>query len=201
LHANSHVMASFTGSESPHSIRMKVTASVGSAAVVLDSEAGEVLRAAMENLTAGAQKYPKTLAMDLELHAVGITSPEGTFLRSGAQLMHSSSLITSKHGAKKSHRTCLALGAACDHIFICLSGSWLMLQDVMVLHLIDRKTSRPQMCKSNALKRRAVRRRRQTLSGSVLCSWAWCRTHRMAALTPPSVWHCHPATSPTPPLC
>lgn len=79
-------------------MRLKVSAAVGSAAVVLDSEAGEVLRAAMEGLNAGARKYPKTLAADLELHAVGITSPEGTFLRSGAQLTHTSSHAAREHG-------------------------------------------------------------------------------------------------------
>jgi hypothetical protein len=89
---------------------MKVTASIDSAAVVLDSETGEVLRAAMENLVAGAQMYPKTIALDLELHAVGITSPEGTFLHSGAQLMHSSSLATRKHGAHHSQFDLLCLG-------------------------------------------------------------------------------------------
>lgn len=87
---------------------MKVSASIDSAAVVLDSETGEVLRAAMENLVAGGHMYPKTLALDLELHAVGITSPEGTFLRSGAQLMHSSSLATRHHGAHCSPCNCPA---------------------------------------------------------------------------------------------
>jgi hypothetical protein len=100
-------LPSLAGSESPHSVRMKVSASIDSAAVVLDSEAGEVLRAAMENLVAGGHMYPKTLALDLELHAVGVTSPEGTFLRSGAQLMHSSSLATSHHGAHQSLATAM----------------------------------------------------------------------------------------------
>lgn len=79
-------------------MRMKVTAAIGSAAVVLDSAAGEALRAAMEGLTAGARVYPKTMAADLAVHAVGVTSPEGTFLRSGAQLMHTTSRAARQHG-------------------------------------------------------------------------------------------------------
>lgn len=80
-------------------MRMKVTAAVGSAAAVLDSPAGEVLRGAAEGLMAGARMFPKTLALDLAVHAVGVTSPEGTFLRSGAALQHSSSHAGRSPGA------------------------------------------------------------------------------------------------------
>ena len=61
---------STAGSESPDSVQLKVSATVGSAAVVLDSDAGEVLRAAMEGLTGGIRSYPVTKALDLSVRAV-----------------------------------------------------------------------------------------------------------------------------------
>jgi hypothetical protein len=130
MHAPHGVLPSLTGSESPHSVRMKVTASIDSAAVVLDSAAGEVLRAAMENLTAGAQKYPKALALDLELRAVGITSPEGTFLRSGAQLMHSSSLAAREHGGEAAAASCCAWISPPVHLSECREAARIEHPDV-----------------------------------------------------------------------
>ncbi len=42
-------------------MRLKLSAAVGSSAVVLDTSTGEVLRAALEGLTAGATMFPKVL--------------------------------------------------------------------------------------------------------------------------------------------
>ena len=42
-------------------MRLKLSATVGSSAVVLDTNTGEVLRAALEGLTAGATMFPKVL--------------------------------------------------------------------------------------------------------------------------------------------
>lgn len=47
------------GKESPNSVSLKVSASVGAAAMVLDSDEGEVLRAATENLNFGVTMYPQ----------------------------------------------------------------------------------------------------------------------------------------------
>ncbi len=90
-------------------MRMKVTAAVGSVAAVLDSPGGEVLRGAAEGVTAGATMYPKTLGLDLAVHAVGVTSPEGTFLRSGAQLQHPAS--SAHHRAPGAHTMLMGWGA------------------------------------------------------------------------------------------
>lgn len=49
------------GKESPNSVSLKVKASVGAAAMVLDSEEGEVLRAATEGLNFGVTMYPQVL--------------------------------------------------------------------------------------------------------------------------------------------
>lgn len=42
-------------------MRLKASATVGSAAVVLDSATGEVLRGALEGLTAAATMFPKVI--------------------------------------------------------------------------------------------------------------------------------------------
>ena len=52
---------------------------------------GQVLRAAMEGVEADAQMYPQTVHVDLGVAAMGVVTPEGQLIRTGARLRHSPS--------------------------------------------------------------------------------------------------------------
>jgi hypothetical protein len=78
------------GKGSPNSVNLKVSASVGGAAVVLDSEDGEVLRVATEGLNFGVTMFPQVRHSHTQLvpsHKAGglIT---GTLFLHFAHLLH-----------------------------------------------------------------------------------------------------------------
>ena len=52
---------------------------------------GQVLRAAMEGVETDAQMYPQTIHVDLGVAAMGVVTPEGQLIRTGAHLRHSPS--------------------------------------------------------------------------------------------------------------
>lgn len=72
-----------TGTENPFSLRTKVNVAIESGALVLVSGRVEVLRASLELLSATARLYPVTGALDATISSVSVTTPEGSFLRTG----------------------------------------------------------------------------------------------------------------------
>jgi len=82
-----------SGSETPHSLRLLASVAVDSAAVVLDNGDTEVLRGALGGVDLTARMYPETMAVSVNVAATAITSPEGTFLRTGTRMERHGSLL------------------------------------------------------------------------------------------------------------
>ncbi|KAK9819963.1 hypothetical protein WJX72_004515 [[Myrmecia] bisecta] len=77
-----------TDAQSPNSLQLNVTLHVGSGAAVLDGAPGapSVVRGGLEGISCTLKKYPVSTAVQLAVQAVGIVAPEGTLLRTGADL-------------------------------------------------------------------------------------------------------------------
>ncbi|KAL4858517.1 Vacuolar protein sorting-associated protein 13C [Chlorella vulgaris] len=75
------------GSETPFTMLTRVGARVGSAsALLVGADDTQVLRGGLEGIHLTLAKYPETVQIDLGVAAMGVESPEGTFLRTGAQM-------------------------------------------------------------------------------------------------------------------
>ena len=100
-----------TGAETPYSLRLLASVAVDSAAVVLDNGDTEVLRGALGGVDLTARMYPETMAVSVNVGATAITTPEGTFLRTGTRMeRHGSLLRAPSQGetSRSSARRCMA---------------------------------------------------------------------------------------------
>ena len=93
-------VAGAAGSDSPHSVRMEVRVRMESGAVVLDGEQGgaPVLRAGTRGTTTVARVYAKTVSVRTAVAGMGVVTPEGTVVRTGALLPPSSSIVRKSEG-------------------------------------------------------------------------------------------------------
>jgi hypothetical protein len=74
------------GIETPYSLLTQITVRVGSASAVLfDIDGGTVLRGSLEGISAAADFFPMTRRVQLGVTAMGVESPEGVFLQTGAE--------------------------------------------------------------------------------------------------------------------
>ncbi len=61
--------------------------------MVLDTGDTEVLRGALGGVDLTARMYPETMAVSVNVAATAITTPEGTFLRTGTRMERHGSLL------------------------------------------------------------------------------------------------------------
>ena len=74
------------GIETPYSLLTQITVRVGSASAVLFGiDGGTVLRGSLEGISAAADFFPVTRRIQLGVTAMGVESPEGVFLQTGAE--------------------------------------------------------------------------------------------------------------------
>ncbi|KAL4527774.1 hypothetical protein Ndes2437A_g02912 [Nannochloris sp. 'desiccata'] len=74
------------GIETPYSLITQITVRVGSASAVLYGiDGGTVLRGSLEGISAAAAFFPVTHRIQLGVTAMGVESPEGVFLQTGAE--------------------------------------------------------------------------------------------------------------------
>ena len=101
-------IAVVAGKETQDSLQMEVRLKVAAGSAVLEGEDGtKVVRAGMEGLWLTAQKFPVTLGVTLSLDGVGVSSPEGTVVQTGAQLQHSASMPALDTGLLQPREGCL----------------------------------------------------------------------------------------------
>lgn len=74
------------GVETPYSLLTQITVRVGSASAVLyGTDGGTVLKGSLEGISAGTDFFPVTQRIQLGVTAMGVESPEGVFLQTGAE--------------------------------------------------------------------------------------------------------------------
>jgi vacuolar protein sorting-associated protein 13A/C len=74
------------GIETPYSLLTQITVRVGSASAVLFGiDGGTVLRGSLEGISAALDFFPVTHRIQLGVTAMGVESPEGVFLQTGAE--------------------------------------------------------------------------------------------------------------------
>ena len=74
------------GLETPFSLLTKINLRVGSASALLQGPDGStVLRGSLEGISAAADMFPVTRRVELSVTAMGVESPEGMFLQTGAE--------------------------------------------------------------------------------------------------------------------
>ncbi|KAL4443584.1 hypothetical protein ABPG75_011321 [Micractinium tetrahymenae] len=75
------------GTQTPFTLLSRISARVGSAsALLVAADDTRVLRGGLEGIQLVLSKYPETLQVELGVTAMGVESPEGTFIQTGAQL-------------------------------------------------------------------------------------------------------------------
>ena len=86
-------VACVAGAETPYSLRLLASVAFESAAIVLDNGDTEVLRGALGGVDLTARMYPDTVSLSVGVAATAITTPEGTFLRTGTRMERHGSLL------------------------------------------------------------------------------------------------------------
>ena len=74
------------GIETPYSLLTQITVRVGSASAVLYGiDGGTVLKGSLEGISTGVDFFPMTHRIQLGVTAMGVESPQGVFLQTGAE--------------------------------------------------------------------------------------------------------------------
>ncbi|KAK9815130.1 hypothetical protein WJX73_008307 [Symbiochloris irregularis] len=85
------------GAASPKSVQMEVRVRMSSSAIVLDGDsetgAAPILRAGTRGTTAVLRKYPKTTSVRVAVAGMGVSTPDGPIVHTGALLLPSSSIL------------------------------------------------------------------------------------------------------------
>lgn len=84
------------GAVSPKSVQMEVRVRMSSSAIVLDGDdagAAPILRAGTRGTTAVLRKYPKTSIVRVAVAGMGVSTPDGPIVHTGALLLPSSSIL------------------------------------------------------------------------------------------------------------